>query len=120
MEGRKRKPVKIRKTQADEQDIFLKHGDDYLGLAAGSIFGWKENPDPDHGILGVLDAQWNISVEKMKADTINKIRGLTVKYSSSNSVAEFKENGILPDIDVLRKIHKYAGYGKAKRFLYLR
>ena len=114
----KRKPVKVRKTQADEQDIFLKHGDDYLGLAAGSIFGWKENPDPDHGILGVLDAQWNISVEKMKADTINKIRGLTVKYSSSNSVAEFKENGILPDIDVLRKIHKYAGYGKTVNGLY--
>lgn len=114
----KKKPVKIRKTQADEQDIFLNHGDDYLGLAIGSVFGWKENPDPDHGILGVLDAQWNISVEKMKSDTMTRIRGFAEKYSYSNSVADFKENSVLPNIEALRKIHKYSGYGKTVNGLY--
>lgn len=114
----KRKPVKSRKTKMDEQDIFLNHGDDYLGLAFGSVYGWKEKNDPDHGILGAIDAQWNISVERMKKETAERIKTLITKYSSSNSVEEFRDNGILPDISTLQKIRKYSSYAKTVNGLY--
>ena len=101
-----------------EKDIYLRHGNEYLGLAEDCICGWRENFHPDHGILGALDAHWNICVESMKKATSEKIIYLGNKFASECSLEQFKNSGKLPDQEILRQIRKASNCAKVVNGLY--
>lgn len=109
---------KAKKSSKDSQDVFLLHGKEYPGLAVGCVYGWKELDDPDHGILGAIDAEWNIAVEKMKAVSAAEINSLAALFSDANSIEKFRALGSLPDKTLLIKIKKYSNYAKAVNGLY--
>lgn len=94
-------------SQTSDDDNFLKHGDEYPGLAIGVVFGWSENPDPDHGVLGVLDAVFNSSVEAMKKASLSRINQCAVQFSELSSVQAFRQNGTLPDKNELERIEAF-------------
>lgn len=106
------------KHSSSEEDLFLRHGSEYPALAVGCVYGWKEFTDPNRGILGAMDAEWNVAVEKMKSCTAKEINALAERFSDSNSVARFKALGSLPDKSLLLKISKFANYAKAVNGLY--
>ncbi len=107
-----------KKGSSADEDIFLKHGEEFLSLALGTVYGWQENFSPEKGILGVMDGQWNLYTERMKKTTADAINKIAQEFSEKNSVEEFKEKGTLPDKRLLAKIRRYAVYGKAVNGLY--
>lgn len=112
------KKTKSRSAGNDEKDIYLKHGEEYLSLAEDSVRGWRDNYHPDSGILGAIDAQWNISVEKMKGETVNRIFELGNRFASEYSVEKFKTVGKDPDPESLKAIRKAANCAKVVNGLY--
>lgn len=101
-----------------QEDIFLRHGTEYPAMAVACVYGWKELPDPNRGVLGAMDAHWNIAVESMKKCTAQSINQLAGQFSESNSISRFKALGALPDKSSLLKINKFANYAKAVNGLY--
>lgn len=114
-----RNTAKNKKIAAEsDEDKFLKHADEYLGLAVGTVFGWKDNPHPDHGLLGVLDAQWNVYVEHLKDITAKAMNKRGVEFCELSSVQAFRQNGTLPDKSKLEKINVYSKCAKNVNALY--
>lgn len=93
-----------RKTASKDEDKFLAHGIEYPMLAYGSVFGWSENPDPDHGVLGVMDAFFNVHVEYLKKVSVQTIEESAVHFADTSSVQAFRQSGVLPDKNELGKI----------------
>lgn len=101
-----------------DEDKFLKHGDEYLALATGTVFGWKDNPHPDHGILGVLDAHWNTCVEHMKKVTAEKMNENAILFCELSSVQAFRQNGTIPDKSKLEVVVNFSQCAKTVNGLY--
>ena len=92
----------------DQEDLYLKHSDEYLSILCDSIVGWRKNPNPEHGILGAIDAFWNVNVEEMKQKTLSVINKNIDFFNKKNSVVQFEQNGSLLEKQELEKIKNYA------------
>lgn len=104
------KNKKGRKAEASEN--YIEHGEEYPGLACGAVFGWNEMSGADHGILGVMDAAFNVNIEKMKSSSVNVLNSLAVRFSETSSVQSFRQSKILPEKSELLKI---GAFGKNSR-----
>lgn len=98
--------------KTDSSENYVEHGEEYPGLAGGSVFGWSEMPGADHGILGVMDAAFNVNIEKMKSASVSVLNSLAVRFSETSSVQSFRQSKILPEKSALLKI---GAFGKNSR-----
>ncbi len=96
------KNKKGKKTENSEN--YVEHGEEYPGLAVGAVFGWSELSGSDHGILGVMDALFNVNIEKMKSTSVQVLNKLAVRFAETSSVQSFRQSKILPEKSELLKI----------------
>ncbi len=110
------KNKKGKKTEDGEN--YVGHGEEYPGLAFGAVFGWNEMPGADHGILGVMDAVFNMNIEKMKSSSVVLLNNLSVRFAEKSSVQSFRQSKILPEKSELLKIGLFGKNSREINSLY--
>lgn len=104
--------------KTDDEKKSVGHGEEYPGLASGSVFGWNEMPGADHGILGVMDAVFNVNIEKMKSSSVAVLNNLSVRFAETSSVQSFRQSKILPEKSELLKIGLFGKNSREINSLY--
>ncbi len=104
--------------KTDDEKKSVGHGEEYPGLASGAVFGWNEMPGADHGILGAMDAVFNVNIEKMKSASVAVLNNLSVRFAETSSVQSFRQSKILPEKSELLKIGLFGKNSREINSLY--
>ena len=93
----------VSSTGNEEQDLYLKHADEYFYLCADCILGWRSNYTETHGLLGVYDTHYYSSLDYLRRITSDRIKINSDEFRNSSSIANFRSQGTLPDNENLKK-----------------
>lgn len=104
--------------RTEDYENYVGHGEEYPGLAGGAVFGWNEMPGADHGIIGVMDAVFNVNIEKMKSSSVELLNNLSVRFAEKSSVQSFRQSKILPEKSELLKIGLFGKNSREINSLY--